>query len=500
MVNQFNHIFENQINPKYSLQLTLRLNLFTGNKYLLNVPVFPENDTTFNSMNKMNRYLQATIIILLLFSACRSDKVELTTSLDVQLENAIKKYSATGDLDHFILPASTEYDKIPTSPENPITPVKVALGKFLFFETGLGLSPMQDIGEGTYSCASCHIPSAGFRPGREQGIGEGGSGFGINGEDRTMSDYYTPEQLDVQGARPLSVLNSAYVTNALWNGQFGGGGVNEGTESVWKEENGTAINHLGFGGLESQNIESLHLHRMVINKDVLDNLGYTPYFESAFSDFPEEERYSEKAASFALAAYLRSLLTNEAPFQDYLKGNKIALSEQEKRGALLFFGDAKCAACHSGPSLNAMNFYALGVKDLYECGEGVFNTSADDPRNLGRGGFTENPEDMYKFKVPQLYNLKDTPFYFHGSSKTNLEDVVKYFNDAVIENPRVPESQIPPIFKPLGLTQSDIDDLVAFLENGLHDPNLKRYEPDYILSGDCFPNNDAQSRLDLGCD
>jgi len=448
----------------------------------------------------MNKYLPTTIIVLCLFYACSNDKIELTSQTDFQLENTIKAAALNGELSHFILPESNDYKNIPTSPENPITPVKVALGKFLFFETGLGLSPMQEVGEGTYSCGSCHIPSAGFRPGREQGIGEGGTGFGISGEARTISELYTAEQLDVQGARPLSVLNAAYVTNALWNGQFGGGGVNEGTEDVWKEENGTDINHLGLGGLESQNIESFHLHRMVINKDVITNLGYLPYFESAFSDFPEDERYSEKAASFAIAAYLRTLLTNEAPFQDYLKGDRNALTEKEKRGAMLFFSDAKCSACHNGPSLNAMNFYALGVKDLFECGQGVFNASPDDPRNLGRGGFTGKDEDMYKFKVPQLYNLKDTPFFFHGSSKTNLRDVVKYFNDAVIENPNVPQSQIPSIFKPLNLSENDIDDLVAFLENGLHDSNLKRYEPEYVLSGNCFPNNDPQSQSDLGCD
>lgn len=447
----------------------------------------------------MNKLLIGTILLVLLLAACRSDKVQLATQNDIQLENAIKKFSANGELDFFILPESNDYAAIPTSPENPITPVKVALGKFLFFETGLGLSPMQEVGEGTYSCGSCHIPSAGFRPGRMQGIGEGGVGFGLNGEDRIINDSYTPEQLDAQGTRPLSVLNSAYVTNALWNGQFGAGGVNEGTEGVWKEENGTDINHLGYGGLETQNIESLKLHRMVINKDVLTNLGYKPYFESAFSDFPEEERYSAKAASFAIAAYFRTLLTNKAPFQNYLKGNRNALTEQEKRGAMLFFGDAKCATCHTGPSLNAMNFYALGVKDLYE-NDNVFNTSVDDERNLGRGSFTEKDEDMYKFKVPQLYNLKDTPFYFHGSSKTNLSDVVEYFNNAVPENANVPASQIPPIFHPLGMSQSDIDDLVAFLKNGLHDPDLERYAPDYILSGNCFPNNDPQSRIDLGCD
>jgi cytochrome c peroxidase len=448
----------------------------------------------------MNKLILGTIILILAISACRSDKVQLATQNDILLENAIKKFSISGELDHFILPQSNDYNSIPTSPENPITPVKVALGKFLFFETGFGLAPMQQIGEGTYSCGSCHNPSAGFKSGNAQGIGEGGTGFGVNGEARTMSELYTPEQIDAQGARPLSMLNAAYVTNALWNGQFGGGGVNEGTEAIWKEENGTNINHLGFGGLESQNIESFHLHRMVVNKDVITDLGYLPYFESAFSDFPEEERYSEVTASFAIAAYLRTLITNKAPFQDYLKGNRTALTEQEKRGAMLFFGDAKCATCHSSPSLNSMTFYSVGVKDLYQCGVNVFNTSADDTRNLGRGGFTEDPEDMHKFKVPQLYNLKDTPFYFHGSSKTTLREVVEYFNDAVPENVNVPASQIPQIFSPLGMSESDIDDLVSFLENGLHDPDLDRYAPDYILSGNCFPNNDPQSRIDLGCD
>ncbi|NKQ39061.1 MAG: hypothetical protein HF967_06270 [Methanosarcinales archaeon] len=447
----------------------------------------------------MNKFLLLSILFIFILSACRNDKVQLASQMDSQLEIAIKKFSETGNLDHFILPESNDYNAIPTPPDNPTTPVKVALGKFLFFETGLGLSPMQEIGKGTYSCASCHIPSAGFRPGRKQGIAEGGMGFGLNGEGRFANELYTPEQLDVQGTRPLSLLNAAYVTTASWSGEFGRGLVNEGTEDVWNEENRTILNELGLGGLETQNIASLDLHRMVINKEVMTELGYAPYFESAFSDFPEEERYSTKAAAFALAAYFRTLLANQAPFQEYLKGDKEALTEQEKRGAMLFFGDAKCAVCHTGPSLNAMSFYAVGVKDLYE-NDNVFNTSADDERNLGRGGFTGKEEDLYKFKVPQLYNLKDTPFYFHGSSKTSLKDVVKYFNDAVPGNATVPESQLPPIFKPLGMSESDIDDLVSFLENGLHDPDLERYAPDYVLSGNCFPNNDSQSKIDLRCD
>jgi len=106
---------------------------------------------------------------------------------------------------------------------------------------------------------------------------------------------------------------------------------------------------------------------------------------------------------------------------------------------------------------------------------------------------------MHKFKVPQLYNLKNVGFYFHGASKSTLREVVEYFNNAVPENPDVPASQISSFFRPLGLTNSEIDDLVDFLENGLYDPNMERYAPLVTMSGNCFPNNDALSKIEMGC-
>jgi len=403
-----------------------------------------------------------------------------------------------GGKDKYILPAADDFGIIPQDPNNPLTREKAELGKLLFFETGLALAPMHDFGKETYSCASCHVPSAGFRPGRPQGIADGGLGFGDNGEGRIFNGNYEVTEPDVQGLRPLSVLNAAYVTNTTWNGRFGGNDLNEGTEDVWNEEDGSEINHLGFKGLESQNIEGLHVHRMVINKDVLDTLGYTPLFDEAFDDVPEEDRYTPQYASFALSAYLRTLITSEAPFQDWLKGNRAALSEEEKRGANLFFGKANCSTCHRGRSLNGDNFYAIGVDDLYKAG--AINTNADDPRNLGRGEFTQNPEDNYKFKVPQLYNLGDAPFYFHGASKETLEEVIEYFNEATPENFAVPVTQISAGFKPLNLTEIEKRNLVSFVRNGLRDPNLDRYVPEAVLSGNCFPNNDVFSQQDLGCE
>ena len=304
--------------------------------------------------------------------------------------------------------------------------------------------------------------------------------------------------MDVQGLRPLSVLNVAFVENSTWNDRFGSSGVNIGTENRWLEAEGTDLNEEGLAALETQNIEGMDLHRMEITEEVLDGYGYRKYFDEAFGDLPEEERYTKRTASFAISAYLRALITNKAPFQEYLKGNKVALSEQEKRGALVFFSKGKCYQCHKNANLGANEFYALGVKDLYETGR-AFNTSEEDTRNLGRGEFTGKTEDMYKFRIPQLYNLGDADFYFHGSSKRTLREVVDYFNEGISENNKVPSSQIARQFRPLNLSKEQVEDLTAFLDNGLRDPELLRYKPDFVLSVNCFPNNDLFSQIELGC-
>ncbi len=442
----------------------------------------------------MYKKLYILALLAVTFTACTKDKTYIASPEDYELDRLLLQH---GGKDNYILPDTDDYGLIPQDPENPLSKAKADLGKLLFYETGLALAPLHSLGEGTYSCATCHVPSAGFRPGSPQGIADGGLGFGDNGEGRFKNNIYADHEPDVQSVRPLSVLNVAFVTNTTWNGRFGSTGLNEGTEALWNHEDGSEINHLGLRGLEGQNIEGLDIHRMVINKNVLDNLNYTPLFDEAFGDMPEPDRYSPLAASFALSAYLRTLLTNEAPFQNWLKGDRAAMTDQEKRGAVLFFSKANCSTCHSGKSLNGDNFYSLGVDDLHKTG--ALNTNSEDPANLGRASFTGLEEDRYKFKVPQLYNLGDAPFYFHGASKETLEEVVEYFNEAIPENFDVPSAQISSGFKPLNLSELEKADLVAFLKNALSDPNLDRYVPESVLSGNCFPNNDPFSQADLDC-
>lgn len=430
----------------------------------------------------------------LLAASCSKSK--LTDPLDEKLAGKLNKLSPTGDSDYFVLPDSDDFASIPHEEQNPLTKEKVALGKMLFHETALAGGAMHEIGKYTYSCASCHIAEAGFTPGTKQGIADGGMDVG---ENRFMNDHYQPEELDVQSARALSLINVAFVSNTTWTGKFGAKGTNVGTEDVWDDFEDTKVNHLGLSGIESQLIEGQTLHRMVVDEYVLDGMGYRSMYDAAFPDIAESERYGAVPTAFAIAAYLRTIISNKAPFQKWLKGNYNAMTDIEKEGALLFYGKAGCFRCHKSGALNANEYHAIGVPDLYDLGE-TFETSPTDLRNFGRGGFTKRDEDLYKFRVPSIYNMRNGKYYFHGSSKHTLWGVVEYFNKAIPENPRIDRKYISPFFHPLNLSVIEVQQLVAFLSDGLYDEDISRYVPEYVLSGNCIPNNDSASKITMGCE
>jgi len=446
-------------------------------------------------------YLFGLILISSLFFQCSREEVGVDRSLDSKLTKLLEATTPNGDIRDYIIVDGKNLSEIPNQdPKNLLNPAKVQLGRMLFHEPAIGVLPNKPEGMMTFTCASCHIAEKSFTAGRFQGIADGAVGFGHAGEGRGKNPNYNGDEVDAQGARPLPTINLAYVRNALWAGSFGSFSLNEGTQSVWNQDTLTAVNHLGLEGLEANNIRALQVHRMTMSQQMASDLGYKKLFDEAFPEIPVEERYSLKTTAFSIAAYFRTITTNEAPFQNWLKGDLSAMTDVQKRGAMHFFGKAGCVRCHNSPSLNSFNFFALGVYDLYQNPYGeAFRTGPNDKRVKGRAGFTERPEDLYKFKVPQLYNMKDIGFYFHGASKKTLREVVEYFNKGIPENPLVPKSQISGFFTPLNLTEQEVDELTEFLENGLYDPNLKRYLPDHNLSFMCFPNNDPRSRTDMGC-
>ena len=448
---------------------------------------------------KLTHVLLMSAFVSLAMTGCKKDREEEesipTIDLNAELRAVLDEASEGQGVDFFILPESDQYSLIPQDPLNPLTTTKVELGRLLYHETGIGLQPKDDQGTATYSCASCHHAAAGFQANVRQGIGEGGIGFGMAGEGREVNPAYDPDSIDVQPRRTPTILNSAYQEAMLWNGQFGAVGVNEGTESQWTPGTPIFNNNFGNHGVEIQAIAGLTVHRMLVDQEVCQQIPmYEDLFDIAFSDWPIATRYTQRTAGLAIAAFERTILANQAPWQDWLKGNTSAMSDSEKRGAILFFGKAECSNCHNGPSLANMSFHAIGMDDLN--GADVVNGSADD---LGRGGFTGDPNDHYKFKTPQLYNLKDSPFYGHGGTFHSVREVIEYKNNATPEKGSIPESLLDEEFHPLNLTDAEITDLTNFIENALYDPYLVRYTPDALPSGLCFPNNDALSQIDQGC-
>lgn len=443
------------------------------------------------------KFLKSTPIVsyvfLALLGSCAPD-MDLYEVIS-QEEPLLEQINSVSSVSNLILPDNL-ISEIPFDPKNTLTDEKMLLGKMLFHETDIALAPLKTEGLKTYSCASCHHAKAGFQSGMKQAIGEGGFGFGNIGETRLIADNYDASELDVQPIRSPTILNSAYQDVMLWNGQFGATKTNAGTEANWTEDTPIANNLLGFEGVETQAIAGLDVHRLEINPEQIINSAYKELFDNAYPDISVEDRYTQLNGALAIAAYERCVVASEAPFQKWLRGDTAAMDENQKKGALLFYGKGQCYTCHSGPGMNGMDFHALGMNNL--SGDDI-HLEPTEQEKLGRGGFTKNPDDEYAFKTPTLYNLKGLKFLGHGGSFSSVEEVIRYKNIGVAENSEVPEEKLDELFIPLGLTDEEIELLTYFVETGLYDADLSRYVPDSLPSEACFPNADTQSKIDMGC-
>ena len=424
--------------------------------------------------------------------------------------------ASDGDRHAFYLPESWDYRSIPQDPSNRLTYWKVRLGKFLFHDTAFALAGKNVEREGTWSCASCHHAAAGFKAGIRQGIGEGGDGFGRDGSARRMSPEFSAGgawegQADVQPVASPTILNSAYQDVMLWNGQFGNArnSINANLPHEILATPGTpkAENDRRLSGIETQAVAGTGVHRLDFESNISalkQNRRYRRFYRNAFPQAEEGDDVLQNT-SLAIAAYERTVLANRSPFQKFLRGRDRALDMQELRGGIVFFEKGKCVDCHRGPALSSKvgasedeMFFAIGFDDFDPADPEISGPVTDNDKR-GRGGFTRKPEDAYKFKIPQLYNLADSDVFGHGASFTSVREVVEYKNRGQAQVLHGDGKYLDHRFKPLGLTDAEVDDLVMFLENALYDPRLRRYVPGQVPSGQCFPVADAVALQQLDC-
>jgi cytochrome c peroxidase len=362
------------------------------------------------------------------------------------------------------------------------------------------------------------------------------------------------DQLDSVGRQSPSMIGFAF-NNRLLLGGFAGepptvaGGINPFNDAAQ----------------ENLNLLLLDAHRMLGFQAA--ELIKIPAFVKLFRDaFPEEAAQADAAkppdltllvndvTEFrAQATFLRTVVTRDTPYDRFLAGNDRALSPSQLRGARLFFskasdGGAGCFSCHSGPMLNkqvddpdvagigkfvAENFINVGTGDhplqaLNAAARG--HSTAYHAEDTGRMEITHDPNDAFKFRSVTLRQLKDARTFFHGGSFSKVRDVVSYFNAGIPQDPTAGSAgTLDPRFSHprgasalpgLGLSESEVDDLSDFLENGLYDPsfaksfqpteddlNYSKNRPDLaalgakdgmLLSGLAIDDNDPLARRDQG--
>ena len=153
-----------------------------------------------------------------------------------------------------------------------------------------------------------------------------------------------------------------------------------------------------------------------------------------------------EAIAKSIAAYERTVLSGDAPFDKFKAGDKSALSESAQRGVKLFFGAANCSACHAGPNFTDNAFHNIGVP------------GGDD----GRIAISKMLGDKGAFKTPTLREIAKTAPYMHDGSLKTLEEVIAHYAKGGVPNPQLDEEM-----HPLKLSEGDIADLVTFLKEGL---------------------------------
>jgi cytochrome c peroxidase len=331
--------------------------------------------------------------------------------------------------------------KLPLPQDNPITVDKIALGRKLFYDRRLSLN-------NTLSCAMCHIPEQGFS----------------NNEMRTAIGI---EGRSVRRNSP-SLYNVGYAQLLFHDGR----------------EN--SLEQQAWGPLLAHNEMANPSIGYVLDK-IKNSAEYPSLFKKAFHNGPSMENIGQ-----ALASYERSLNSANSAFDRwYYAKQQQAISSSAKQGFALFTGKAGCSQCHTVAEKFALftdqqrhntgigyaeSMQQTPVKQSVQVAPGVFvdvdsanltGLNTEKPNDLGYYEISQNPADRWAYKTPSLRNVALTAPYMHNGSLATLEDVVRFYNQGGVAN-----ENLSALIKPLNLTDTEIADLVAFL-NTLRGDNVE---------------------------
>jgi cytochrome c peroxidase len=447
----------------------------------------------------MTKYVVSALCLgwLLVAAGCAETDRSLTqpVSLDAQLRRSLQQWGV-----------------VPINPPPAQNAALVTLGQALLFDKELS-------GNRDVACATCHTPATAMSDGQSLAVGTGGAGVA---PARTLG---AGRQFVPRNAPTL--LNAAIgLSYVFWDGRVTGFGgqfqTPAGTalppglpnllavQAMFPITNRTEMrgepgdsdvfgkaNELAQFG-DSQWVE---IWQAVMQR-LLAIPGYQTLFAAAFPGIPSSQ-FGFRHAATAIAAFETQALTKlDTPFDRYLRRDDNALTAEQKRGAVLFFGKATCSTCHNGPMLGANNFADVGVPQI---GPGV---GPELPLDLGRGAIPGNDFYRFAFRVAPLRNAELSAPYFHDGAYPTLDAVVHHYNDVGTALTTFDSTQLAPdvrakyhgdaatvtgvlqqldgrLRQPLRLTETERAELVAFLKS-LTDPsarNLSALVPASVPSG-----------------
>jgi cytochrome c peroxidase len=392
----------------------------------------------------------------------------------------------------------------PTSPAPPRAEL-VRLGEALFWDPEL--SGNRDI-----SCATCHHPDKATGDNLSVSIGTLGQGLGelrVKLEER--------RDLIPRNAQPIFNLGYTDWKVLFWDGRVSGD-LATGFNTPASDRLPTGLDNLLaaqamfpvtsrdemrglrgdfdiFGNKNELAMLPDYAARPIwkaLMKRLVAIPSYVDLFKAAYPDVPVDQLGFQHAAN-ALSAYEAVVFTLEdSPFDLYLRGDQSVLSDQAKRGAILFYGEAGCATCHAGGLLTDQKFHNLAVPQV---GDGK---GREQPFDLGRARETGNDCDRYAFRTPPLRNVALTGPYMHDGAFLTLEEAVRHHLDPVADLQNYDPSQLSILVRDtcqnqpetiaailasksdvatehVQLSDQDIQDLLAFL-NALTAPSAQHLE------------------------
>lgn len=307
-------------------------------------------------------------------------------------------FSASGALaqDDLMARARQQFQPIPTTPPelpgNAATPAKVELGKMLYFDPRLSASH-------AISCSSCH-------------------NIGLGGADAEPTSI--GHRWQHGGRNAPTVFNAVFNTAQFWDGR---------AKDLEQQAGGPMANPVEMASPEAHVAEQL--------KGIP---GYGDVFAKTFPG--ESDPITLANAQKAIAVFEATLITPNAPFDRFLKGEADALSPTQKAGLAVFI-DKGCSGCHNGINVGGGMYTPFGV---------VEKPGADllPPADTGRFMVTKTPSDEYVFKVPTLRNISLTAPYFHTGRAWDLRQAVAVMGASQLGTQ---------------LTGDDVDKITAFLDS-----------------------------------